>query len=151
MMLAKIERLLKCLQMEYILIWMVLVVLVVLYETGVLVEGTFAGDVQVDYMLQTIGVLLAIIFIPLSLRLFRLSLVKYVQFLSTPDALRSYRRWSEIRLGLLFVPALVNLSIYYMTLNNTGVLCAGMCMVASLFCVPTRKRMVDELDLSKEE
>ncbi len=52
---------------------------------------------------------------------------------------------------MLVVPVLVNLSFYYLTLNNTGVLCAMMALIASLFCVPTRKRMLDELDLVKEE
>ena len=104
-----------------------------------------------DYVLQTVGILLAVGLIPLSLRLFSLSLVKNVKQRSLPEALKSYRRWSEIRTGMLVVPVLVNLSFYYLTLNNTGVLCAMMALIASLFCVPTRKRMLDELDLVKEE
>ena len=94
---------------------------------------------------------MAVGLIPLSLRLFSLSLVKNVKQRSLPEALKSYRRWSEIRTGMLVVPVLVNLSFYYLTLNNTGVLCAMMALIASLFCVPTRKRMLDELDLVKEE
>ena len=107
--------------------------------------------VRMDYVLQTVGILLAVGLIPLSLRLFSLSLVKNVKQRSLPEALKSYRRWSEIRTGMLVVPVLVNLSFYYLTLNNTGVLCAMMALIASLFCVPTRKRMLDELDLVKEE
>ena len=114
-------------------------------------EGAYAGDVRMDYVLQTVGILLAVGLIPLSLRLFSLSLVKNVKQRSLPEALKSYRRWSEIRTGMLVVPVLVNLSFYYLTLNNTGVLCAMMALIASLFCVPTRKRMLDELDLVKEE
>ena len=112
---------------------------------------TTSGDVRMDYVLQTVGILLAVGLIPLSLRLFSLSLVKNVKQRSLPEALKSYRRWSEIRTGMLVVPVLVNLSFYYLTLNNTGVLCAMMALIASLFCVPTRKRMLDELDLVKEE
>lgn len=147
----KINQLLHCLQMEYVLIWVLPVVLVVLYETGVMVEGAYAGDVRMDYILQTVGILLAVGLIPLSLRLFSLSLVKNVKQLSLPEALKSYRRWSEVRIGLLLAPVLVNLSFYYLTMNNTGALCAMMALIASLFCIPTRKRMLDELDLVKDE
>lgn len=147
----KIRQLLRCLQLEYALMWALPLLLVLLYETGVMAEGAYAGDARMDYVLQTVGILLAVGLIPLSLRLFSLSLVKHVKQLSLPDALKSYRRWSEVRTGMLLVPVLVNLSFYYLTLNNTGVLCAMMALIASLFCIPTRKRMLDELDLVKEE
>ncbi len=147
----RINRILKCLQAEYIVMWILPLLLVFLYETGVMNEGALAGDVRMDYILQTIGILLVVGLIPVSLRLFSLSLVKRVKELSLPDALSSYRRWSEVRLGLLLVPVLMNLSFYYLTLNTTGVMCAAMSLIASLFCVPTRKRMLDELDLLREE
>lgn len=147
----KIRQLLRCLQLEYALMWALPLLLVLLYETGVMTEGAYAGDARMDYVLQTVGILLAVGLIPLSLRLFSLSLVKHVKQLSLPDALKSYRRWSEVRTGMLLIPVLVNLSFYYLTLNNTGVLCAMMALIASLFCIPTRKRMLDELDLVKEE
>ena len=147
----KIKQLLRYLQIEYVAVWVLPLLLVALYETGVMTEGAYAGDVRMDYVLQTVGILLAVGLIPLSLRLFSLSLVKNVKQRSLPEALKSYRRWSEIRTGMLVVPVLVNLSFYYLTLNNTGVLCAMMALIASLFCVPTRKRMLDELDLVKEE
>lgn len=147
----KIKQLLQFLQMEYLLVWILPLLLVILYETGFMTEGVYAGDVRMDYILQTVGILLAVGLIPLSLRLFSLSLVKNVKQLSLPEALKSYRRWSEIRIGMLLAPVLVNLSFYYLTMNNTGVLCAMMALIASLFCIPTRKRMLDELDLVKGE
>ena len=130
----RINKTVKYLQAEYIMIWILPIVLVILYETGIMTEGDYAGDARMDYILQTIGILLTVGLIPLSLRLFSLSLVKCVKLLSLPDALSSYRRWSEIRLGLLVV-----------------LFCAAMSLIASLFCVPTRKRIWNELDLLKEE
>lgn len=147
----EIKQLLQWLQLEYVWVWVLPLVLVALYETGVMTEGAYAGDVRMDYILQTVGILLAVGLIPLSLRLFSLSLVKHVKQLTLPEALKSYRRWSEVRIGMLLVPVLVNLSFYYLTLNNTGILCAMMALIASLFCIPTRKRMLDELDLVKSE
>ena len=146
----RINKTVKYLQAEYIMIWILPIVLVILYETGIMTEGDYAGDARMDYILQTIGILLTVGLIPLSLRLFSLSLVNVSNYF-TPDALSSYRRWSEIRLGLLVVPVLTNLSFYYLTLNTTGLFCAAMSLIASLFCVPTRKRIWNELDLLKEE
>ena len=137
----RINKTVKYLQAEYIMIWILPIVLVILYETGIMTEGDYAGDARMDYILQTIGILLTVGLIPLSLRL----------LLSLPDALSSYRRWNEIRLGLLVVPVLTNLSFYYLTLNTTGLFCAAMSLIASLFCVPTRKRIWNELDLLKEK
>ena len=100
---------------------------------------------QVDWHLLAVGL------IPLSLRLFSLSLIKYVRTLPLVEAVKSYRRWNEVRVCLLLVAALVNLSVYYWTMDTTGVLCAGMVLVASLFCVPGRERVVSELDLQRNE
>lgn len=146
----EIKRLLHCLQGEFILSWMLVLLLVVLYEADILPQGIMVGDVRMGYMLQSAGVLLAIGLIPVSLRLFSLSLTRYVRNLPLPEALKSYRRWSEVRLGLLLAPALFNLSVYYWTLDLTGLLCSGMLLVASLFCVPGRERLLAELDLSRE-
>lgn len=147
----EIKRLLHCLQGEFILSWMLVLLLVVLYEADILPQGIMVGDVRMGYILQSAGVLLAIGLIPVSLRLFSFSLTRYVRNLPLPEALKSYRRWSEVRLGLLLAPALFNLSVYYWTLDLTGLLCSGMLLVASLFCVPGRGRLLAELDLTRED
>ena len=106
------------------------------------------GDVRMDYILTTIGIMLTIVMIPLSLRLFNLNLVKRISKLSTFEALISYRRWSEVRLALLLVAALLNMSIYYLTLNTTGLFCSLMALLATFFCIPTKERLLKELDLN---
>ena len=68
----KIRQLLRYLQIEYVAVWVLPLLLVALYETGVMTEGAYAGDVRMDYVLQTVGILLAVGLIPLSLRLFSL-------------------------------------------------------------------------------
>ena len=147
----EIAQLLKCLKIEYALLWVLCLVLIVLYEYDILPQGIFTDDVRTGYMLQVCGTLLAVGLIPLSLRLFSLSLTKYVRTLPLVEAVKSYRRWNEVRVCLLLVAALVNLSVYYWTMDTTGVLCAGMVLVASLFCVPGRERVVSELDLQRNE
>lgn len=135
------------LKAEYALLWALPLLLAALYESDVLPRGIYADHPQTEYLLQTAGILLAIVLIPLSLRLFQLSLTRHVRQLPLTEALRSYRRWSEVRLCLLLTAALSNLTVYYWTLSTTGLLCAGMVMAATLFCVPGQKRMEDELSL----
>lgn len=143
----KISCLLRLLEVEFALWWIFAVVWCVLYETDVFPQGSLVGDVRAEYILQTVGILLAVCLIPLSLRMFSLSLTRYVRQLSLPEALVSYRRWCEIRLAMLVAPVLFNLTVYYTTLNLTSLLCVGMLLVASLFCVPGRRRLMRELDL----
>ena len=76
--------------------------------------------------------------------MFSLSLTRYVRQLSLPEALVSYRRWCEIRLAMLLAPALFNLTLYYTTLDVTCLLCMGMLLVASLFCVPGKTNRKNE-------
>lgn len=147
----QIKHLLNCLKFEYAFFWILLVLLVALYEIEVLPEGTLVGDPQAEYLVKVAGILLAVALIPLSLRLFSLSMIQSVQQRPLQEALVSYRRWCEVRLGLLLVPALINLSVYYWTLDNTGLFCVAMILVASLFCVPGEKRLKMELNLETEE
>ena len=118
-----------------------------LHETGILPKGVLEGDAQMDYILQSIGILLTIGLTPFALRIFNLNLVKRIKELPLQQALKSYRIWSDVRLALLLVPAIINLQFYYLTLNNTGLYCAAMALIASLFCVPSESRIKNELDL----
>ena len=147
-MVEVIKQLLKRLKIEFVAVWCLVLLLVVCYEAGIFTEGVFVGDARMDYILTTIGILLTIVMIPLSLRLFNLNLVKRISKLSTFEALKSYRRWSEVRLALLLVAALLNMSIYYLTLNTTGLFCSLMALLATFFCIPTKERLLKELDLN---
>ena len=147
-MVEVIKQLLKRLKIEFVAVWCLVLLLVVCYEAGIFTEGIFVGDVRMDYILTTIGILLTIVMIPLSLRIFNLNLVKRISKLSTFEALKSYRRWSEVRLSLLLVAALLNMSIYYLTLNTTGLFCSLMALLATFFCIPTKERLLKELDLN---
>ncbi len=145
----RIDNLLSTLKIEYSLFWVGALCLIPLYESNLLQEGIYAGDKLMEYILYTIGILLSVIFIPLALKLFSVSLNKRLPNLSIDEALKSYKKWSEIRLALLFIPTILNISFYYMTMQTTGLLCASMALVASLFCVPNRNKIITELDIEK--
>lgn len=144
----ELKRLIRILKAEYALMWVLTVLLTALYECDILPQGLFAGDAQMEYIMQVTSILLTICLIPLSLRLFNLSLTRHIAALPLKNALKSYRRWSEIRIALLTVASLASLSAYYWTMDTTGLLCTGMTVIASLFCVPGKERLLSELNLS---
>ena len=143
----QIKRILIIQKSAFLGVWTAPLLLVVLYETGLYQEGLLAGNAQMEYILQSVSILLTIGLIPFALRMFNLNLVKRIKELPLQQALKSYQTWSLLRLALLFVPAIMALSLYYLTMNTTNLFCACMALIATLFCVPSESRIKNELDL----
>lgn len=143
----QIKRILIIQKSAFLGVWTAPLLLVVLYETGLYQEGLLAGNAQMEYILQSVCILLTIGLIPFALRMFNLNLVKRIKELPLQQALKSYQTWSLLRLALLFVPAILALSFYYLTMNTTNLFCACMALIATLFCVPSESRIKNELDL----
>lgn len=143
----QIKRILIIQKSAFLGVWTAPLLLVVLYETGLYQEGMIAGNAQMEYILQSVSILLTIGLIPFALRMFNLNLVKRIKELPLQQALKSYQTWSLLRLALLFVPAILALSFYYLTMNTTNLFCAYMALIATLFCVPSESRIKNELDL----
>lgn len=146
----KINQLLTTLRIVYFVFWSSPLWFVIFYETGIFTKGIHAGNVQMEYILQSVGILLTIGLIPFALRIFSLNLVKRIKEYPLERALASYRLWSDVRICLLWVPAIFNFSFYFVTLNTSGLFCGAIAMIASLFCFPTENRIKDELDLPDE-
>ena len=145
----QIKQILKIQKGAFILVWVGPILLSVLNETGVFQKGVFQGNAQMEYILQSVSILLTIGLIPFALRMFNLNLVKRIKELPLQQALKSYQMWSDVRLCLLFVPAILGVSFYYLTMNTTNLFCACMALIATLFCVPSESRIKNELDLSE--
>ena len=101
----QIKRILIIQKSLFMGVWVAPLLLVMLYEGGVFQKGIHQGNAQMEYMLQCVSILLTVCLIPFALRLFNLNLVKRIQEIPLQQALKSYRIWSDVRLGLLFVPA----------------------------------------------
>ena len=147
----RIKRVIKNLKISYIVFWGLAVLLILLGELDIIPVGMYADDVRMTYYLETAGILLAAISVPLSLKLFSWVLIKKIDKASFAIALGMYFRWSGVRLLILAIPTVINLLIYYLTLSNTGLLCALLTLTASLFCVPGEKRLRKELKIDKED
>jgi len=134
---------------QYLIYIAVAILLVVLYQSEVILEGTYAADFSMQYLLETIGILFTIALLPLSLKLFSIKLNKEIKEAGFEEALKLYKQWGTIRLMILAFLTYLNIIIYYMTLNNIGGLCALMALTASIFCLPGEKKIREELNLVK--
>lgn len=149
------DKILKRLQIEFLVFWVVCILFAALNELEVLPNGFYAGNGNMEYYLETIGIFMTLAFVPAALKLMPYILPKKI--LPVEDAtarLTKYLLWSEVRLSLLFVGTMVNLTIYYLTMNNVGGLCALITLTASLFIRPAKGRIEDELakgDVKKEK
>ena len=89
----QIKRILKLQVVGFILVWALPLIYALLHEMGVMPQGTLADDAQMEYIFQTMGILMTIVFIPFALRIFNLNLVKRIKELPLQQALKSYRIW----------------------------------------------------------
>lgn len=131
--------------------WMLPILLILFGEIGMDWVGLYAGDVRATYIAETITILLTACCIPVSLKLFAWVLMRKIDTVTLPEALRLYELWSNVRLVLLALPVVAGLLTYYLALGSTGILCALIALTASLFCLPGEERLRRELHIDKEE
>lgn len=146
----QIKRAVSSLNISYVFFWVLPAFLLGAGEFDLIPVGTLTDNVQATYYFETIGILLTAACVPLSLKLFSLVLKKKIDHMTITLALKRYVQWSIVRLGLLEVAIVLNLLCYYLTLSSTGNLCMLICLTASLFCLPSEKRLRNELHITKE-
>ena len=105
------------------------VALAVLFETGVMPEGTMAGLKQEEFLITVSMELLTIVSIPLALRLFK---TKNVERLQEEGNIDEVRKWTNVRTLMITLPMMANTVLYYMFLNTTF----GYMSIILLICIP---------------
>lgn len=146
---------LKSVSLKLKTLFSLLVILPVLYiglsEYGVIhiVFSISSPAVQYNYEIGCILATLAVV--PASLKMFRKLFDKKVEGeVSLVKALKRYFWLSVIRLLALFVVAMYNVVLYYSVENsNIGILCFFICIVAYMFCIPSKSRIEQDLHLEK--
>ncbi|WP_321426524.1 hypothetical protein [uncultured Bacteroides sp.] len=149
----QIKAVTRTMQIQYAFYITIAILLVGLYQSDLILEGTYAGDFGMQYILETIGILTTIALVPLSLKIFSVKLNKKIKMAGFENALKLYRQWSSVRLMIIAFITYLNIMIYYMTLNSIGGLCALIGLTASIFCLPGERKLREELNLvtNKEE
>ena len=102
---------------------------------------------------KTISILTLLICIPVGLKLFSVKIKSLKKFDSEEYKtykLNRYGFWNAMRTVFIFVPFFLNLFIFADTKDISMLYCAGIAIVAFLFCIPSKKRMLNELDMEEE-
>lgn len=146
----QIKRAVRNLNISYVFFWVLPAFLIGAGEFELLPVGNLVGDVKAVYYFETIGILLTAICIPLALKLFSLVLKKKIDNMTITLALKRYVQLNILRLGILEVTVVANIFCYYLTMSSTGNLCMLIGLTASLFCLPSEKRLRNELYIAKD-
>lgn len=140
-----IKKTLKTLKFWFWAFWIVSLLMAIIGELSDGTTGPWADNVSAVYGMETVTILLTCIAVPVALKLFAWVLQKKIDKLDFLEALHQYERWSLTRLLLLFIPVFFGLLTYYTCMSTTGLLCAAIGLTASLFCVPSEKRLRNDL------
>lgn len=135
------------LKIQYMVFWIIPVALFIAFENNIFPVGYYADNVYMQYVLETISILVTVICVPIGLKLFKWVFFRRIEEATLPVALSRYRFWSGIRLLILGIAVCLNIYVSYTTLGNVGGLCALISLTASLFCWPAIKRLRTDLSL----
>ncbi len=130
-----------------VLLWTVLalaLIVVVLFETDVLMFGYYAGSgEQAEFLLTTMMELLTLAVIPLALKLFKFPRVHADLVSRKAEALR---KWGLLRLLMLLVTLLVNTLLYYAYANVAFGYMAIILVIVLPFVYPSMERCQSETE-----
>lgn len=117
-------------------------VIVMCYETNIILEGGYAGNVTAEFITVTVMELVTIVSVPVAL--------KMIKYSASQDIIRRKRedglyKLASIRMALIVVPMLVNTLCYYLFLNVAFAYLAIVLAISLAFIVPTAKRCESEM------
>ena len=150
-------------KIAYSSFWLILLAVFLIGSYGTALNGLLAENATFIYVVETVQILATAAVIPLALQLFNKKVAKLKEADDLELLLVGYAKWSNIRLGLLFVVALIGLLLHYLCVSSTAGLCTLIICFAALFCVPSKSKLdfalspsIDtegetEDDLNKEE
>lgn len=137
-----INKLIRNLYLELGATWAIVVLTCILGELDVIPNGVWVPKGhQFEFYVEVVNVLLVIVCVPLSLKLFSLNTQRCLRRMNKDEALASYHLWSWVRLGLLLICMEIGVLTYYLLLDNKGLFCAGIALIASFFCIPSTAKV----------
>ena len=117
--------------------------LVALYECGILEPTGLSADVQLVFVLQTVMELLSVVAIPVSLKLFSLGAVRRRLQSGKGSALLP---WGTARINMLCLPMLVNIFLYYQTMSPAFGYMGVILFLCLFFVYPSMGRCIAETE-----
>lgn len=137
----------QCILMGFFITTIVVVVaLVVLFETDVIASELLAGDNQTEFVFTTMMELITLGFAFLSLRLFKFGTIRADLFARKETALQ---KWGVLRLMLIQGPLWFNTLLYYLYMSPTFGYLAIILALCLPFVYPSMSRCI--ADTTEEE
>ena len=126
----------------------VALLVVVVFETGLLTPGSLGGDKAAEFPILTAMELLTVCLIPFSLYLFRVKSVRQ-NLLAAPA--QSMLTWGFVRMAMLAFLLVVNVVCYYLYMNASFGYMAIIAAISMLFIYPSIGRCKEETSSNDEE
>ena len=130
----KVIRILKYL---FSLILLVTLLLVLVFESELLLPGFILVESKVDFVIKYIMELMTIIIIPLSLRLFKFKSVERKLATKKQHALL---RWGVLRIIMLGIPMIINAILYYGFLAVEFGYLSIILLISMIFIYPSKDK-----------
>ena len=143
-----IQRIVRQLSIVFSLLWLTPILLLAFYELLPEYSGLWADNVRACYVAETVTILLTALCVPLALKLFSWALAHRINPCDIEQALKRYRCWSQLRLLLLWVPVVTGMLTYFIFTSISGLLCALIALVATLFCRPSQQALTQQIKLT---
>ncbi len=134
----------RLLMIQFFLPIILSLLMVVLFETGALASGNWAGSGQKEFVCLVVMELLTICCIPLSLRLFKYKKVAEALKSDDAQALHALQRWGSVRLDVLGALLVVNVLFYYLFVHAAFCYMAVIVFLSLFFIYPSLDRCVTE-------
>lgn len=118
-------------------------VLVFLFESTPLLEGTFTDSKTNEFIVVTCMEMITLCTIPLALRLFKF---KRINQSLKKGGTQALLKWGSIRIMLLVVPMLLNVIFFYLFGNVAFGYMAIIIFLCLFFIYPTKNRCETEIE-----
>ena len=126
----------------------VALLVVVVFETGLLTPGSLGGDKAAEFPILTAMELLTVCLIPFSLYLFRVKSVRQ-NLLAAPA--QSMLTWGFVRMAMLAFLLVVNVVCYYLYMNASFGYMAIIAAISMLFIYPSIGRCKEETSIDEND
>ena len=137
----------KILMGQFVSIVLMVLALVVLFETDIIVSGGLNGDSQTEFLLTAVMELVTLGCAFLSLRLFRFKSIHADLVSRKAPALK---KWGVARLLLIHVPIVLDTLLYYLYMKPTFGYLAIILALCLPFVWPSMNRCVAETTEEQE-
>lgn len=149
-MIMEKKEILKSLRINHLFSLFAAILVIVMFETGLLAKGALASIVPSGaiYVIEVVAVMLTVLLVPLAIKGFTNTLTKNLGR-SEEEFLKLFAKKGFQRIALLFIALLVNEFVYY-GLDYTGSFYCGLLALGSLiYSYPTKKVLEEYLEKNR--